>query len=73
MVRKVWYAVISDSGWVLGGQAPPGSNVTFTGATVEGAYDNGSGANLLRFFARALAKVDTRRSIAIVWPGLPTA
>ena len=45
------------------------ANVTFTGATVEGAYDNGSGANLLRFFARALADVDTKRSVAIVWPG----
>lgn len=45
------------------------ANVTFTGATVEGAYDNGSGANLLRFFARALADVKTNRSIAIVWPG----
>ena len=45
------------------------ANVTFTGATVEGAYDNGSGANLLRFFARALAGVKTKRSIAIVWPG----
>lgn len=45
------------------------ANVTFTGATVEGAYDNGSGANLLRFFARALAPVKTKRSVAIVWPG----
>ena len=45
------------------------ANVTFTGATVEGAYDNGSGANLLRFFARALATVKNRRSIVIVWPG----
>ncbi|MDQ3981474.1 MAG: M28 family peptidase [Actinomycetota bacterium] len=45
------------------------ANVTFTGATVEGAYDNGSGANLLRYFARAFAEVETKRSIAIVWPG----
>lgn len=45
------------------------ANVTFTGATIEGAYDNGSGANLLRFFARAFAGVKTKRSIAIVWPG----
>ena len=45
------------------------ANATFTGATHEGAYDNGSGANLLRFFARAFSKIKTRRSIAIVWPG----
>jgi len=45
------------------------ANATFTGITHEGAYDNGSGANLLRFYARAFSKLDTRRSIAIVWPG----
>lgn len=45
------------------------ANPTFTGFTVEGAYDNGSGANLLRYFARAFSKVATRRSIAIIWAG----
>jgi Zn-dependent M28 family amino/carboxypeptidase len=45
------------------------ANATFTGVTHEGAYDNGSGANLLRFYARSFAKLKTRRSIAIVWPG----
>ena len=37
------------------------------GATYEGAYDDGSGTNMLRFFARAFSKVKTKRSIALLW------
>ena len=36
-------------------------------ATVEGAYDNGSGTNMLRFLARELAQVPTNRSIVFAW------
>jgi hypothetical protein len=35
--------------------------------TIYGAYDNGSGSNLLRYLARAIADVPTNRSIAFVW------
>jgi PKD repeat protein len=35
--------------------------------TVDGAYDNGSGTNLLRYLARELADVKTNRSIVFAW------
>lgn len=35
--------------------------------TIYGAYDNGSGTNMLRYLARSLADVPTNRSIAFVW------
>lgn len=37
------------------------------GATVEGAYDPASGANMLRYFGKAFSKIDTKRSIALLW------
>jgi hypothetical protein len=37
------------------------------GFTVQGAYDDGSGTNILRYFAKAFSKVKTNRSIAILW------
>ena len=37
------------------------------GATIQGAYDDGSGTNMLRFFARAFSKLKTKRSIALLW------
>jgi len=35
--------------------------------TLEGAYDDGSGTNMMRYFAKAFSKVKTNRSIAILW------
>lgn len=35
--------------------------------TIQGAYDDGSGTNMLRFFAKAFSKLKTKRSIAILW------
>ena len=37
------------------------------GATIEGAYDPASGANMLRYFGKAFSKVKTKRSIALLW------
>ncbi len=37
------------------------------GATVQGAYDDGSGTNMLRFFGEAFSKIKTKRSIALLW------
>jgi Peptidase family M28 len=38
-----------------------------TGATVQGAYDDGSGTNMLRFFGKAFSKIKTKRSIVLTW------
>jgi hypothetical protein len=37
------------------------------GATVEGAYDPASGANVLRYFGKVFSKIKTKRSIALLW------
>ena len=37
------------------------------GVTVQGAYDDGSGTNMLRYFARAFSNIKTKRSIALLW------
>lgn len=37
------------------------------GATVQGAYDDASGANMLRYFGKAFSKIKTNRSIALLW------
>ena len=37
------------------------------GATIEGAYDPASGANMLRYFGKAFSKIKTNRSIALLW------
>jgi hypothetical protein len=41
--------------------------IASAGFTVQGAYDDGSGTNMLRYFAKAFSKVKTKRSIAILW------
>ncbi len=35
--------------------------------TVQAAYDDGSGVNMMRFFAKAFSKVKTKHSIAMLW------
>ena len=35
--------------------------------TLQGAYDDGSGTNMMRYFAKAFSKVKTRRSIVMLW------
>ncbi|MGI8774663.1 MAG: M28 family metallopeptidase [Actinomycetota bacterium] len=42
-------------------------NVAGGGVTIEGAYDDGSGTNMLRYFGKAFSKVKTDRSIALLW------
>lgn len=37
------------------------------GFTVQGAYDDGTGTNILRYFGKAFSKVKTKRSIALLW------
>ena len=41
--------------------------VAGVGFTVQGAYDDGSGTNIMRYFAKAFSKVKTKRSIALLW------
>lgn len=36
-------------------------------ATVQGAYDNGAGTNMLRFFGKVFGKMKTNRSIVLLW------
>ena len=35
--------------------------------TLQGAYDDGSGTNMMRFFGKAFSKIDTKRSIVLLW------
>jgi Zn-dependent M28 family amino/carboxypeptidase len=37
------------------------------GATVQGAYDDGTGTNIMRYFAKAFSKVKMNRTIALLW------
>ncbi|HVM34768.1 MAG TPA: M28 family peptidase [Actinomycetota bacterium] len=37
------------------------------GVTVQGAYDDGSGTNMMRFFGKAFKKIKTDRSIVLLW------
>jgi hypothetical protein len=37
------------------------------GATIQGAYDDGTGTNILRYFAKQFSTIKTRHSIAIIW------
>lgn len=37
------------------------------GVTVQGAYDDGSGTNILRYFGKAFKNIKTKRSIALLW------
>jgi hypothetical protein len=41
--------------------------IASAGFTIQGAYDDGSGTNILRYFAKAFSKVKTNKSIAILW------
>lgn len=35
--------------------------------TIQGAYDDGSGTNMMRYFGKAFSKIKTKRSIALLW------
>lgn len=37
------------------------------GITVQGAYDDGSGTNFLRYFGKVFSKMETKHSIALLW------
>ncbi|MGH2807208.1 MAG: M28 family metallopeptidase [Actinomycetota bacterium] len=37
------------------------------GVTVQGAYDDGSGTNILRYFGKAFSKIKMKRTIALLW------
>lgn len=37
------------------------------GATIQGAYDDGSGTNMLRYFGKAFSKQPMKHSIALLW------
>jgi aminopeptidase YwaD len=41
--------------------------VASAGVTIQGAYDDGSGTNMLRYFGKAFSKIKTNRSIALLW------
>ena len=41
--------------------------VASAGVTVQGAYDDGSGTNILRYFGKAFSKVKMNRTIALLW------
>ena len=41
--------------------------VASAGVTVQGAYDDGTGTNILRYFGKAFSKVKTNRTIALLW------
>lgn len=41
--------------------------IASAGVTIQGAYDDGSGTNMMRYFAKAFSKIDTKRSIALLW------
>lgn len=55
------------------GTTRPDDWIVFTGhydsiaTTIYGAYDNGSGTNLIRYLAREFADVQTNRSLAFIW------
>jgi hypothetical protein len=37
------------------------------GMTIQGAYDDGTGTNILRYFGKAFSKVKMNRTIALLW------
>lgn len=41
--------------------------IASAGLTIQGAYDDGSGTNILRYFGKAFSKVKTNKSIALLW------
>ena len=41
--------------------------IASAGLTIQGAYDDGSGTNMLRYFGKAFSKVKMNKSIALLW------
>ena len=41
--------------------------IASVGVTIQGAYDDGSGTNMLRYFGKAFSKIKTNKSIALLW------
>ena len=41
--------------------------IASAGVTIQGAYDDGSGTNLLHYFGKAFSKIKTNKSIALLW------
>jgi Zn-dependent M28 family amino/carboxypeptidase len=41
--------------------------IASAGVTVQGAYDDGTGTNIMRYFAKAFSKVKMNRTIALLW------
>ncbi len=41
--------------------------ISRAGVTIQGAYDDGSGTNMLRYFGKAFSKIKTKKSIALLW------
>ena len=41
--------------------------IASAGATVQGAYDDGTGTNILRYFGKAFSKIKMNRTIALLW------
>jgi hypothetical protein len=41
--------------------------ISSAGVTIQGAYDDGSGTNMLRYFGKAFSKVKMNKSIALLW------
>lgn len=41
--------------------------IASAGFTIQGAYDDGTGTNILRYFGQAFSKIKTDRSIALLW------
>ena len=41
--------------------------IASAGVTVQGAYDDGSGTNILRYFGKAFSKAKMNRTIALLW------
>lgn len=56
--RSNWLAFVAHYDTV----APNGA-----GMTVQGAYDDGSGTNFLRYFGKVFSKTPTKHSIALLW------
>jgi hypothetical protein len=56
--RDTWLAFVAHYDTV----APDG-----LGMTVQGAYDDGSGTNFLRYFGKVFSKIKTKHSIALLW------
>ena len=54
-----WIGFVAHYDSAIG--SPPGV------ASVQGAYDDASGTNMVRFFGKEFSKIKTNRSIALLW------